>query len=661
MTRDLLVAACILIGATGFAAGRRALPQTGLRGNYFTNVIRSGEPAATAVDATASTDTLANGIAKAWSSYSVEWTGAIVITQPGTYTFATVSDDGSELDVGDVTVVRNGGQHGPQEATGRIELDAGVHPLRLRYEQLGGGLYLELKYAAEGQPLVTIPAAVLLPEVTSLAAHRARSVVPYTTALIAVLLFLGLRRWLPAVDGRLPRVLQPLGRPAVAIGLLLLVAVVMRVVMMLGSDGILWADSDVFIKTFGSIRNGRWFEHDPYRTLTYPYFLTAFLVWSTEKPMDQVLIGAQHLLGIVTVVALFYALRAAFTVRIALVAALLVAVHTTQLFYEKSILTEALFNCLLAQSLLAVVHFWRSPTFGRAVAVAAACLILTLTRPVAQGFIVVPVVLALCTAATWRQRVLYAGAMTAIYVVALQPWMAVNQRTYGFHGVALGQGLGLFIRTSQVERYEPAMYHGYPEVEELLTFARTTQSATGHVVDGLRRRGLSSAKIDDLLYRASISAIAQRPFEFAGHSLLQWWRQLGPLDDEDICTVPEGRYICSDRTIGYAREPFLNRPRRANEPVRPWVVWYFEHLRIPMRAVTVLAAFGVIASLRGSRQAVPLRLALVMTAVYYTMLPAITQSLQDRFRLPVDGLLFAFAAFGLAALARIVLRRSSLE
>jgi len=660
VSRVALVAACVLIGVAGLAAGQWTLPQPGLRGHYYSNPTRSGQPVAVVIDASASTATLVSGVASAWSSYSVEWTGAIVITKPGTYTFATISDDGSELDVGDVTVVRNGGQHGPQEATGRIELGAGVHPLRVRYEQLGGGFYLELKYAADGEPLVSIPAAVLLPEVASLAAHRARAAVPYATALIAVLLFLGLRRWLPAFDGEPPGVLQLLGRPAVAIGLLLVVAVAIRVVMMLGSDGILWADSDVFIETFGSIRNGRWFEHDPYRTLTYPYFLTAFLIWSTEKPMDQVIIGAQHLLGIVTVVALFYALRAAFTVRIALVAALLLAVHTTQLFYEKSILTEALFNCLLALSLLAVVHFWRSPTLGRAVAVAVACLILTLTRPVAQGFIVVPVVLALCAVATWRQRLLYAGAMAAIYLVALQPWMAVNQRTYGFHGVALGQGLGLFIRTSQVERYEPAMYRGYPEVEELLTFARTTQSATGHVVDGLRRRGLSSARIDDLLYRASISAIAQRPFEFAGRSLVQWWRQLGSLDDEDICTGPEGRYICSDRTIGYAREPFLNRPRQANEPVRPWVVWYFEHLRIPMRVVTVLAAFGLIASLGESRQVVLLRLVLASTAIYYTLLPAITQSLQDRFRLPVDGLLFAFAAFGTAALARIVLRRSSL-
>ena len=56
--------------------------------------------------------------------------------------------------------------------------------------------------------------------------------------------------------------------------------------MMLGSDAILWGDSDVFIEAFGAIRSGRFLDHDPYRTLLYPYFLTAFMIWSGEPPMD---------------------------------------------------------------------------------------------------------------------------------------------------------------------------------------------------------------------------------------------------------------------------------------------------------------------------------------------------------------------------------------
>jgi hypothetical protein len=656
------IAACILIGTGSFVAGQAALPQTGLRGHYFTNLARSGDPVTISVDPVVSTGALATGTASAWTAYAVEWTGFIVVDRSGSQAFATVSDDGSEMDVAGVTVVRNGGRHGPQEAVGRIDLRAGVHPIRVRYEQAGGGFHLELKHGVGEEPPVVIPPEKLLPDATSLTAYRARRALPAAAAAIAMLLFIVGQRRLPATPASSPSKMRFLDRPAIAIAVLVAVAVTVRVVMMFGSNGILWADSDVFMNTFGAIRNGRWFEHDPFRTLLYPYFLGAFLVWSGEKPMDQIIVGAQHALGLITVIALFVAGRAAFSIRIALAGALLFAVHTTQLFYENSILTEALFNCLLALALLITIGFLRQPTLARAIAVSLACFVLTMTRPAAQGFIAVPVLLTLFVAAGWRQRLTHAAALAAIYLVALQPWMAINQRMYGFHGVALGQGLGLFIRTSQIERYEPSMYRGYPEIQELLTYARTTQSATGHVVDGLRRRGYSSARTDALLYQASVSAIAQRPIEFTINSLRQWWRQLGSLDDEDICTGAEGPYICSDRTVGYAREPFLNRPLNAgHQPARPLVVGYFRHFRIPMHVVTVLAAFGVIAGLSAAPLVTLVRIFFALTVVYFTLLPAVTQSLQDRFRLPVDGVLFLFAAFGLVALARIVLRRTSID
>ena len=191
------IAACILLGIAGFVAGQFALPQTGLRAQYFSNLTRSGQPVATTIDPDASTEVLASGTAAAWATYSVEWTGAIVINSAGAYTFATVTDDGSEMDVADVTVVRNGGLHGPQEATGRIELSAGVHPIRVRYEQAGGGFQLELKYGLETEALSAIPSGVLLPDVTSLTAYRVRRFFPVLSGIAVMLLFIASRRFLP--------------------------------------------------------------------------------------------------------------------------------------------------------------------------------------------------------------------------------------------------------------------------------------------------------------------------------------------------------------------------------------------------------------------------------------------------------------------------------
>ena len=170
----MTVAVWILVAACGVAAGTLALPRTGLRGHYFTNLTRSGTPVAVIIDESISTDTLDNGTAGVWPAFSVEWTGAIVIDEPGSYQFSTLSDDGSELEVDDRIVVDNGGRHGPQEASGRLTLAAGIHPIRLRYEQAGGGFALALNYARGEDRLAAIPSSKLLPDPITYRAYRIR-------------------------------------------------------------------------------------------------------------------------------------------------------------------------------------------------------------------------------------------------------------------------------------------------------------------------------------------------------------------------------------------------------------------------------------------------------------------------------------------------------
>jgi len=659
--RLLTVAVWILVASGGAAIGRLALPRTGLRGHYFTNLTRSGEPVAVIVDESISTDTLDNGTAGVWPAFSAEWTGAIVIDEPGIYAFSTISDDGSELEVDDELVVQNGGRHGPQEANGRITLAAGIHPVRLRYEQTGGGFALALNYARGNDRLAPVPSSKLLPDSITYAWYRVRRLIPIAGAIIAVLLWVAAshvlaRRGPPSWLSR--PVLPLLDRPGVAVTILVVVAVAMRIFMMLGSNAILWGDSDVFIESFGYIRDGHFLQHDPFRTLLYPYFLTAFLMWSGEPPMDQVIVGAQHVLGVIAAVAFFAAGRRAFGTRIALAGSLVFVVHTAQLFYENSILSEAFFGCVLALSLWITLELIRKPSVPRAMAAALACVVMTMTRPIAEYFVVIPFSLAMIAATGWRQRAKVAAVMIGIYAVFLLPWASLNQREFGFFGVALGRGLGLFVRTFEIERFDPPADTRYPEILEILAYGRATQySPATYVRDELRRRHYSAAQSDELMYRSAVEAVSDRPIDFARGSMRQWWRQLGgPLGDDAICASPDGPYVCSIRTIGYAREPFLNRPRSAHQPVRPWVVAYFRHGRIPMHLVSALAALGAVACLGLASDAVLPALLLVLTAAYFTFLPAVAQSPQDRYRLPADALLFILAAFGVTTLSRRVFR-----
>ena len=240
----------------------------------------------------------------------------------------------------------------------------------------------------------------------------------------------------------------------------------------------------------------------------------------------------------------------------------------------------------------------------------------------------------------------------------LLPWASLNQREFGFFGVALGRGLGLFVRTFEIERFDPPADTRYPEIQEILAYGRATQySPATYVRDEFRRRHYSAAQSDELMYRSPPRRSARRPIDFALGSMRQWWRQLGgPLGDDAICASPDGPYLCSVRTIGYAREPFLNRPRSAHQPVRPWVVAYFRHVRIPMHAVSALAALGAVACLGLAGDAVLPALLIVLTAAYFTFLPAVAQSPQDRYRLPADALLFILAAFGVTTLSRRLFR-----
>jgi hypothetical protein len=576
-----------------------------------------------------------------------------VVHTPGTYQFATRSDDGSELEVNGQIVVQNGGVHGPQEARGTIPLTRGVHPIRLRYEQAGGAFMLEVHWAKEGAPMVPLPEARLLADEMSYAEYLARRTVPALGAMLALI------AWVVVTRPRSPRPTHEtasaaadhaIDRPVVAVALILSTGLVARVIMFLGSDPILWADSEVFLTTADAVKAGRFLEHDSFRTLLYPYFLATFLRWSAEPPIDQVIVAAQHALGLIAAIFFFFAGRRAVGTRAALAGALLFSVSPTQLFCEASILSETFFTCVLAIALLPLCSFVERPSVRGGMVTGVACATLTLVRPVAEWFVVVSLIPALPALRTWRERARTAGVTAATVAVFLVPWAAVNQQQFGFFGVALGRGFGLFIRVFDIDRLEPPETTRFPEVGEALAVATQYSPAT-FVRDELRRRHHSSAEADAMMNGFALETIRRHPWAFTINSLAQWWVQTaGSFHDEAICASPHGEYVCSARTVGFSRGPFLNRPR-SDEPLRPVVVAFVRHVHFPMAAVTALAALGVVAALADRRRR-RISLFLALTIAYFTFLPAFAQSPQARYRLPIDALLLMFAAHGVAVLWR---------
>ena len=82
--------------------------------------------------------------------FAYVFTGLILIPERGVWEFMTKSDDGSVLTIGDRKVVDNDGAHASVMATGRVALEAGLHPYTLLYFEDYEGQDLSWGWKAPG-------------------------------------------------------------------------------------------------------------------------------------------------------------------------------------------------------------------------------------------------------------------------------------------------------------------------------------------------------------------------------------------------------------------------------------------------------------------------------------------------------------------------------
>ena len=82
--------------------------------------------------------------------YAFVWKGQLRVPFSGTYTFETVSDDGSQLAVGNsaTPVVNNDGLHASQTAIGTVYLNAGTYPITISFFQQAGMGTMEMYWSS---------------------------------------------------------------------------------------------------------------------------------------------------------------------------------------------------------------------------------------------------------------------------------------------------------------------------------------------------------------------------------------------------------------------------------------------------------------------------------------------------------------------------------
>ncbi len=75
------------------------------------------------------------GLTDRFEWFAIDYDGKFWIDQPGRYTFALISDDGSRLFIDDVPIIDNDCQHPPDLRLAAVKLEGGGHKLRVSYFQ----------------------------------------------------------------------------------------------------------------------------------------------------------------------------------------------------------------------------------------------------------------------------------------------------------------------------------------------------------------------------------------------------------------------------------------------------------------------------------------------------------------------------------------------
>lgn len=76
--------------------------------------------------------------------FAIDYTGQFFIPSRAKYQFGLVSDDGAKLYIDNHTVIDNDGIHPPSGCQAKVELEGGLHSIRLTYMQ-GPGLFVALQ------------------------------------------------------------------------------------------------------------------------------------------------------------------------------------------------------------------------------------------------------------------------------------------------------------------------------------------------------------------------------------------------------------------------------------------------------------------------------------------------------------------------------------
>ena len=671
LARRIAISGVLLSAGVILVSGTRQLVDTeGLDCQDYGNAEWAGSPVARRIQRDLTAPLLGTPLRSAQQHFSTACEGWLFVTTPVEATFLLESDDGSDLSIDGASVVDNHGRHGPEARRGAIVLLPGPRAIRIRYSQDGGEYAFSLLWGPQAGPLRPLAQDDLSRRPLSRAEHSVR---PWARSLcaasllllVALLAYIWRQRLLHLASVIAPRIAGAhhaiTAGPHRALMILLVVAIAARVVLTVTTHAVVWPDSFSYYAATRDMLGGNWTSHEIFRTPGFSAFMAFFLSAGETPAIGLTMVAVQRVLGVLATVVAYLIARRAFSAGTAFYGTLLWTISPLQLYYETAVLSEALFVFLLLLTIWTAVRLSESTHATSFAVVGLLCGLAVLTRPVAKGLVFVVVAVVWRYARTPRRRLALSTAVLAAYLLCTVPWMYVNDRTFGFFGISRGEGLGLFMRAFDIERLPFPNRTQYPEVAQVVSQLASVPYLHYRVRDELDYgRRYSALATDRVMAGFSMEAIQAHPFAYAVGVGLDWFRLfVSPHRSVGLCDDPSGPVLCAVRSQAAQLPAFPNHPTAGFTRLKAAVAAYMgpAYWLTPLLAPVAWIGGLLVLGRPARRESQFARALLLATIVYFSIASVSFNTVEDRYRLPVDAFILLFAVHA-AAEAGSLLRRS---
>ncbi|OGS07103.1 MAG: hypothetical protein A2270_03820 [Elusimicrobia bacterium RIFOXYA12_FULL_51_18] len=323
---------------------------------------------------------------------------------------------------------------------------------------------------------------------------------------------------------------------------------------------------------------------------------------------------------------------------VAIAAGWLMAVNPNSVFNSVLLMTDSMSAFFSMIMLLAGIAALKRPSNLRFFLWGATIGLSTMIRPFLKFYWVVPVLLVLPALfkAGWKSKMRYALFSVIGVAVFLLPWAERNRQKLGFFGLELNQGVNTLVSTGHLVRPStPEQLRGDPRLAAARDIVASHYNVLYAESDMRKRLGLSAVEASSVLMRLGVEVLLSDP----GGAFVIWLRNavnimISPLAVMEVVRRLSGESVDYFPQISVAIKTLHWPTLIVNLGARLVLFLLF----------CICAPLGARLLWRNAPPVEKLSMLFLFSMIFYTLFLTAIVSGYDRYRLPLDPLLFGFSA-----------------